>query len=407
MKFRNTARTFAVSALLLASLAACDAAKDDGDVIAGKQPPANSGAARTLPPDGRKNDPNIRFASMALDCVNKQYPGKISHILNSAEDVKRPQQLYPAFYGCFDWHSSVHGHWLLARLWGRGDVPEMDGEIEAALARSFTKENIAAERLYFQGAGRGSFERPYGMAWFLQLTAELRGIEAQGGEKGAKAAEFIELLAPLETTIVEQLKKWLPKLAYPIRIGTHNQTAFAFGLMIDWARQGGDKGLEKLVTDKAMEFHRGDKACPIAYEPSGEDFFSPCLMEADLMRRVMKADAFASWLTEFLPAIPQDGSANWLKTGIVNDRADGKLVHLDGLNLSRAWALEGIASALPEGDNRIAALRAAAAKHTQTGLASVSSDSYAGSHWLASFATYLTSHRGIEKKPTPETDIAE
>ena len=384
-------------------LAACDMATDDGPIVAEKQlPEGNSGQNATLPDDA-KNSPNARFAAMALECVNKQYPNKISHVLNSAEDVKAPQALFPAFYGCFDWHSSVHGHWLLTRLWGSGEVTALDGEIEAALARSFTTENIAVERSYFQGEGRGSFERPYGMAWYLQLMAELRAIEKEGGAKGAKAAEFIEILAPLESTIVEKLKVWLPKLAYPIRLGTHNQTAFAFGLMIDWARQGGDEGLEKLVRDKSLAFHSGDKNCPIGYEPSGEDFLSPCLMEADLMRRILGPDAFAKWLGAFLPDIPEDGKAGWLKTGIVNDPTDGKLVHLDGLNLSRAWALEGIASALPEGDKRIASLMAAAKAHSATGLASVSSDNYAGGHWLASFATYLTSKRGIPKKVTAET----
>ncbi len=394
-----------VSAILIVGLSSCDAATDNEPVIADRDLPEASDGQRTLPPDDSKNDPNFRFARMALDCVNKQYPNKVSHVLNSGEDVKSPKQLYPAFYGCFDWHSATHGHWLLTRLWGQGAVSELDGEIEAALARSFTEENIAAERRYFLGADRGSFERPYGMAWFLQLMAELRGIEAQGGAKGEKAARFVEILAPLETTIVEKLKVWLPKLAYPIRIGTHNQTAFAFGLMLDWAEQGGDEGLAKLVRDKTLAFHRSDKDCPIGYEPSGEDFLSPCLHEADLMRRVLGKEEFSRWLSAFLPDIPEDGSSGWLKPGIVNDPTDGKLVHLDGLNLARAWALEGIISALPDDDARVPALKAAAAEHARSGLASVSSESYAGSHWLASFATYLTSRRGItaaapEKQPT-------
>ena len=384
-------------------LASCDASSERGPTIAEKELAEGNSGPKTLPPDVSKNDPNGRFARMALDCVNKQYPNKISHVLNSAEDVKSPQELYPAFYGCFDWHSSVHGHWLLTRLWSTGKVAALDGEIEAALARSFSAENIASEVAYFREPDRGSFERPYGMAWFLQLMTELREVAKQGGKKGMKAAQFVEVMRPLEITIVGQLTEWLPKLAYPIRLGTHNQTAFAFGLMIDWARQGGDEALGKLITEKSLTFHRGDKDCPIAYEPSGEDFLSPCLMEADLMRRIMPQAEFAKWLGEFLPDIPQDAKGNWLKTGIVNDPTDGKLVHLDGLNLSRAWALEGIASALPKGDKRIAALKSAADAHAETGLASVSSENYAGSHWLASFATYLTSKRGIAEEVTAET----
>jgi hypothetical protein len=403
MQMPKKAHHFVSCAVAILVLAACDALTEKGPIIAEKELSDDKSGPKTLPQNKTKNDPDRRFARMALDCVNKQYPNKISHVLNSAEDVKSPQELYPAFYGCFDWHSSVHGHWLLTRLWGKGMVSELDGEIEAALARSFTAENIASEVAYFQGTDRGSFERPYGMAWFLQLMAELREIEKQGGEKGQKAAKFIEILAPLETTIVGKLKDWLPKLAYPIRLGTHNQTAFAFGLMMDWADKGGDEALGKLIAEKSLTFHRGDKDCPMAYEPSGEDFLSPCLMEADLMRRVMPKEEFATWLSEFLPDIPQDGKGGWLKTGIVNDPTDGKLVHLDGLNLSRAWALEGIASALPVGDKRVAALKAAAEEHAKTGLASVSSENYAGSHWLASFATYLTSKRGIAEEVTAET----
>jgi len=166
--------------------------------------------------------------------------------------------------------------------------------------------------------------------------------------------------------------------------------------MLDWARQGGDEGLEKLISDKALEFHKGDKNCPLAYEPSGEDFLSPCLMEADLMRRVMPREEFAAWLSEFLPEIPEDGSDVWLKVAVVRDASDGKLVHLDGLNLSRAWALDGISSALAEDDPRQKSLKAAARKHRHVGLESVTSEFYAGSHWLGSFATYLTSRRGTE-----------
>jgi hypothetical protein len=333
-----------------------------------------------------------RFARLALDCVHREYPNKIAHVLNSEEDALPPSSLYPVFYGCFDWHSSVHGHWLLVRLLHTVPPdqmpPGMREDMVATLNRSFTTEGVAAEVLYFEGEDRSSFERPYGIAWFLQLTAELREWD------DPKAGVWLETLLPLEAAIVAQIKSWLPKLAYPIRLGTHNQSMFAFGLFLDWAKASGDEEMRKLVTERSLAFHRQDRNCPMAYEPSGEDFLSPCLMEADLMRRILPHEEFARWLDGFLPQIPTDGSADWLATGIVNDPSDGKLVHLDGVNLSRAWNLQNIARALPEDDPRRAALLAASRVHAETGIANVSAEHYAGSHWLASFATYLVTQRG-------------
>jgi Protein of unknown function (DUF2891) len=335
------------------------------------------------------------FARTALSCINKQYPNKISHVLSSSEDVSEPAKLTPVFYGCFDWHSAVHGHWLLTRLWGQNLVPDMDAEIEAALEANFSAEKIAGEIAYFNGEDRASFERPYGLAWFLQLTAELYEISRGKGPKAEKAKGWLKRLRPLESIIEERISGWIPNLAYPIRLGTHNQSAFAFGLFIDWARSDGNTSFENLISKKALGFHKNDKNCPLSYEPSGEDFLSPCLMTADLMRRVLTPSEFGSWLAEFLPQIPTDGRSDWLAIGVVNDPTDGKLVHLDGLNLSRAWALEGIASALPEGDARQPALLAAAKIHGDAGEKSVSTPHYSGSHWLASFATYLRTKRGI------------
>jgi len=331
-----------------------------------------------------------RFAQLALDCVHREYPNKISHVLQSADDVRAPRELTPAFYGCFDWHSSVHGHWLLARLLRLYPDADFAADAEAALNQSLTPENIAAEVAYFTGEGRASFERPYGMAWLLQLGAELR---EQGDSPQAQA--WLAALAPLEDAVVAEFKGWLPRLAYPIRLGTHNQSAFAFGLALDWARVAGDAELEGLLVNASRRFHLNDTDCPLAYEPSGEDFLSPCLMEADLMRRVLDEAEFASWLSGFLPDLPTDGAGDWLEPGVVLDPTDGKLVHLDGVNLSRAWALEGMASGLAANDPRVPALRAAAARHAQTGLASVSGQNYEGGHWLASFATYLVTKRGV------------
>lgn len=335
-------------------------------------------------------DLEARFSKLALACVHKEYPNKIGHTMSSAADAKTPSELHPAFYGCFDWHSSVHGHWLLVRLLHVGERDAAwRAEAIAKLNESFTPENIAAEMAYFDSPVRGSYERPYGLAWYLQLTAELREWD------DPQAEVWLETLKPLEDVIVARLKMWMPKLAYPIRLGTHNQSAFAFGLMLDWARISGDTEMEALIISRSRDYHLADKNCPVAYEPSGEDFLSPCLMEADLMRRVLPQKEFAKWLTGFMPGLPTDGSADWLAPGIVKDASDGKLVHLDGVNLSRAWNLENIAAALPVGDPRIASLNAAAAVHRDTGLAAVTDAHYSGSHWLASFATYLMTQRGM------------
>lgn len=344
-------------------------------------------------PDPRPGSVTDRFATFALSCAHQEYPNKISHVLDSASDVAAPSALYPAFYGCFDWHSAVHGHWLMVRILKTDPDSPMADAILATLDRSFTDENIAGELAYYSGKDRGSFERPYGIAWYLQLVAELHD------NNDPKLQTYRQTLAPLEDAIVAEVMQWLPKLAYPIRLGTHNQTAFAFGLMLDYARTVDNAALEQALVDKTLEFHKNDVNCPLAYEPSGEDFLSPCLMEADLMRRVMPQADFTAWLSRFLPSIPTDGptdgSADWLEPGVVRDASDGKLVHLDGVNLSRAWALEGVASALPENDPRIPALLAAAKVHKDTGIAAVSDEHYSGSHWLASFATYLETKRGL------------
>ncbi|MEJ2383508.1 MAG: DUF2891 domain-containing protein [Xanthomonadales bacterium] len=335
-----------------------------------------------------------RFARLALDCIHREYPNKIAHVLNSAADAGTPAQLHPVFYGCFDWHSSVHGHWMLVRWLRLGVLPEaLNAEIGAALERSFTPAGVAGEVAYFEAENRKSYERPYGSAWFLQLMTELREWD------DPRAAAWRATLQPLEATVVRQLRTWLPNLLYPIRLGTHNQSMFAFGLVLDWARIAGDVELASLLEQKTRDFHLGDRACPLNYEPSGEDFLSPCLMEADLVRRVLPADAFPRWLGDFLPGIPVDGRGDWLEPGQVRDPTDGKLVHLDGVNLSRAWNLENIAAALPASDPRRASLQAAARVHAAAGIANVSAEHYEGSHWLASFATYLVTQRGKPAAP--------
>jgi hypothetical protein len=328
---------------------------------------------------------------LALQCVHKEYPNKISHVLNSDADVAPPRKLTPAFCGCYDWHSSVHGHWLLVRLLRTFPDAPFAKAARDALKESLTAENLKAEAKYLQGEGRASFERPYGLAWLLQLCAELREWE------DPEAREMLANLKPLEDAALERLTTWLPKLSHPIRIGEHNQTAFALGLVLDYARGKNDGGLAKLAADSARKFYLADKNCPLAYEPSGEDFLSPCIAEADVMRRVLTQADFTKWLSQFLPQIPGTATADWLPVAISPDRSDPKLAHLDGLNLSRAWMLDGILSSLPADDPRRRALASAADALRRAGLAAVTGEHYEGGHWLGSFAVYLTTQRGIKK----------
>lgn len=330
-----------------------------------------------------------RFARLALACVDKEFPNKISHVLNSNADVAPPRKLTPAFCGCYDWHSSVHGHWLLARLARTFPEAPFAGAARAALKQSLTSANLKAEAAYLSGKGRASFERPYGLAWLLQLGAELREWD------DPLARELSANLRPLEEVAVNRLSSWLPKLSHPVRIGEHDQTAFALGLILDYARSSGQKELARLAEDSAKKFFLKDEACPLGYEPSGEDFLSPCLGEADVMRRVLGPAEFARWLTAFLPQLSNASDAGWLPVAISPDPSDPKLAHLDGLNLSRAWMIEGIAAGLPAEDKRRALLLKTAAAHEQAGLAAVTGEHYEGGHWLGSFAVYLMTRRGL------------
>jgi hypothetical protein len=336
-----------------------------------------------------------RFAALALKCLHQEYPNHISHTLNADSDARPPRDLTRAFYGCLDWHSDVHGHWLLVRLIRLFPDAPFVSEARAAIARSLTPQNIAAEIAYLRGPGRASFERPYGLAWLLCLAAELRRAD------DADARGWSATLAPLESEIAARLESYLPKLYYPIRIGEHDQSAFSLGLMWDWAAVSGDAQMRAALSDAAQRFYRRDRNCPLAYEPSGEDFLSPCLAEADFMRRVLAPAEFARWLSAFLPQIPRERDAStdltaWLPPGVVTDRADPKLAHIDGLNLSRAWMLEGIAHGLPTHDPRSAALLATAAKHAAAALPAVTGEHYEGGHWLGTFAVYLTSRAGLQ-----------
>ncbi len=330
-----------------------------------------------------------RFAGLPLKCLHQEYPNHVSHTLDGADDVRAPHELTPAFYGCLDWHSNVHGHWLLVRLLHLFPDAPFAAAARAEIARSLTPANIAGEVAYMQRADRASFERPYGLAWLLRLCAELRQWQ------DPQAQQWLASLQPLESEVATRFRSWLPKLHYPIRFGEHDQTAFAFGLAWDWAVAAGDAPMRAALSDAARRFYAADRACPLNYEPSGEDFLSPCLAEADFMRRVMARGAYAHWLTAFLPGIPQRAGAPWLPPAIVTDRSDPKLAHIDGLNLSRAWMLEGIAHALPQGDRRVAALAAAARAHREAALPAVTGEYYEGEHWLGTYAVYLTTQAGL------------
>ena len=328
------------------------------------------------------------FATLPLACVDKEFPNIVHHVMASEQDVDRPSKLTPAFYGCFDWHSSVHGHWLLARLARLHPDAPFAIDAKAALARNLTEAKLLQEAAYMAHPERAGFERPYGHAWLLQLVTELEQWD------DADARQWRHWLRPLEGVAVRRLSDWLPKLRYPIRGGEHYQTAFAFGLIHDYAVQVNDTALRDLLANAGERFYTRDRDCPLAYEPSGHDFLSPCLAQADFMRRLMPPPAFATWLDTFLPTL---GQPDWLPVGEVSDRADGKLAHIDGLNLSRAWMLEGIAAGLPENDARRDALLTAAKTHGEAGAAGVSDAHYAGSHWLASFAVYWLTQRGIAR----------
>lgn len=334
-----------------------------------------------------------RFAALALNCVGKEYPNKIAHVMAGDDDVLSPRKLTPAFYGCFDWHSAVHGHWMLARLSRLFPGTKLSEAALAALGRNLTQDALLAEAAYMAHPERAGFERPYGLAWLLQLVHELdEWADEQAGGDRDQVNAWREYLRPSEAIARQRLREWLPKLHYPIRGGEHFQTAFAFGLIWDYAAHAGDEEILALLRDAADRFYASDRDCPLAYEPSGHDFLSPCVAEADFMRRVMEPPRFAAWLDRFLPRIGED---DWLPVGVVTDRADGKLAHIDGLNISRAWMLEGIARGLPEDDTRREALTKASRQHAEAGLEGVTDEHYAGSHWLASFAVYLETRRGL------------
>jgi hypothetical protein len=325
------------------------------------------------------------FARLALGCVHKEYPNKPGHVMNDEKEVQNPRALHPVFYGCFDWHSAVHGHWMLVRVLKLfPDLPEQD-EIRQALDENIAARNVLLEVEYLNQPNRKSFERTYGWAWLLKLAEELQGWDDPDGRRWA------ENLAPLTKAIVERYMDFLPRQTYPIRTGVHPNTAFGIAFAWDYANAVGQRKLESVLVERSMMYYGNDAMYPAAWEPGGEDFFSACLMEADLMRRVMKPVDFAAWFDRFLPALKDGEPRSILEPAIVADRTDPKIVHLDGLNLSRAWCMMGIASALPVDSPARVILTDAAERHAKDALSHVASGNYEGEHWLASFAVYMLS----------------
>jgi hypothetical protein len=323
------------------------------------------------------------FASLALKCVRKEYPNKPDHTINDSNDVRNPRAMHAAFYGCYDWHSSVHGHWMLVHLLRLFPSMPEARDIRSALDANLSDKNIKNEVAYLNQPNRASFERTYGWAWLLKLAEDLHDWNDEDGRRWSRN------LQPLADAFAEKYLAFLPKQTYPIRTGVHPNTAFGLAFALDYARAVGNTKLTSLIVERSRTYYGHDVNYPGSWEPGGEDFFSPALMEADLMRRVMNQREFARWFQRFLPGIARGAPKELLQPAIVTDRSDPKLVHLDGLNLSRAWCMRSIANALPRNDPARRILARSAAAHARAALEHVASGNYEGEHWLASFAVYL------------------
>ncbi len=326
------------------------------------------------------------FMELALAGIDREFPNKPGHMMKSAEDVKSPRELFPVFYGHFDWHSSVHGHWTLVRLLKLFPDHEKAAKVREVLDARLTEKGLEAEAGYL--VKHPTFERMYGWAWALRLGLELRTWDDPQGR------EWSRRYRPVETVIVSNARQYLAKLDWPIRCGFHPESAFPLSQMLDYCRGTGEAALERLVVIKAKGYYESDVNYPVRYEPSGNDFFSPALNEADLMRRVLTAKQFSKWLDGFFPGL-KDGEIGHLRKPVsVTHMDDGHLVHLVGLNLTRAWTMRSVADCLAEDDPRRKTLLAAADEHEKAGMRQVFSGSYEGEHWLGSFAVYLKTNVG-------------
>ncbi len=322
-----------------------------------------------------------RLARLPLASLQREFPNKLEHVMNDAGEVQSPRQLHPAFYGSYDWHSCVHGHWMLVRiLKAYPELPEAE-RIREVLDQNLSAENLVAEATYLDQPNRRSFERPYGWGWLLKLAEELHTFDDPQGQRWSLNLE------PLTQRVVARYLDFFPRQTYPIRSGVHSNSALGLTFALDYSRAVGDQKLEALVLERSRAYYLQDRDYPARWEPGGDHFLSPALTEADLMRRVLDELEFRQWFHQFLPELPE----SLLRPAQVSDRTDPKIVHLDGLNLSRAWAMRGVAQALAPGDPARGRLRQSAQLHGQAALAHVTSGDYAGEHWLASFAVYLLS----------------
>lgn len=316
----------------------------------------------------------VKLSRLPLKCMQKEYPNKLSQTLADPGELTNPKILHPAFYGCFDWHSSVHGHWMLVKLLKMFPGMENESGIRAKLSENITARNIREEVNYLLKPHEKSWERTYGWAWLLKLSEELHTWD------DPQARDLESNLQPLTQAIVRLYLDFLPKLNYPIRVGEHTNTAFGLSFAWDYANTTGQDSLKQMIERRARDFYFSDKECPFNWEPGGYDFFSPCLEEADLMRRILQPKEFQKWLKQFLPQL--SGKGFNLEVARVSDRSDGKLVHLDGLNFSRARCLKGIARDM----NGYGHLNKIASVHIRYSLPSVTDGNYEGEHWLATFA---------------------
>lgn len=319
-----------------------------------------------------------RFTTIALGHVAREYPHKLDHVWLSDSDATTPRQQHPIFFGSFDWHSCVHGYWTLARCLRRFPDRAECAAVRAQFDRAFTDENVAAECAYLERPLSRAFERPYGWAWLLMLAAELKLHKDADGRRWSAA------LQPLADAFVARFLAYLPLATYPVRVGVHYNTAFATALALDYCDTHGAEDLRSALIDCARRWYAHDAGCQ-AWEPSQDEFLSPALMEAEAMRRVLADAEFRTWFAAFLPDIAAQRPATLFTPATVSDRTDGKIAHLDGLNLSRAWCWRGIAGALDADDPARAVALAAATRHLEGAMEHVAGD-YMGEHWLASFA---------------------
>jgi hypothetical protein len=319
-----------------------------------------------------------RFARIALGHVAKEYPNKLDHVLTGPKDAETPRALHPIFFGSFDWHSCVHGYWLLARLYRRFPDGAEAAAIRALFEDAFTPAKVEAERAYLDRPFSTGFERPYGWAWLLMLAGELARHKSPEGRAWSAA------ITPLACAFAERFKTYLPKATYPVRAGVHSNTAFALALVLDYAEAVGDADLKRLAAEKCGAWYSDDADCQ-AWEPSGDEFLSSSLIEAECMRRALPPEHFAGWFARFLPRVAGGEPATLFIPATVSDRSDGKIAHLDGVNLSRAWCWRGIAGALAKDNPARERALAAAGPHLDASLPHVAGD-YMGEHWLASFA---------------------